>query len=275
MLDFNVDRDACIRCGECAVTCVARIIFMTEDGPAIAPRDAARCLRCQQCLAVCPTGSISILGKDPRDSLNIQDAFPDPDAMLTLIKGRRSVRRYKKEAVPRETLDILLEAVSHAPTGVNMRDMIFTLVDDPAVMDKVRTETMEAVGALAEAGAIPEELAFFKDLYGLWLEGADPVFRGAPHLLVVSHDAQNPSGVNNATIALAYFELMAQSLGLGTLWCGLGKLAFTALVPEMCERLGIPESQRIGYAMVFGAPDVHFARTVQRDPSEVNIVTLD
>ena len=62
---------------------------------------------------------------------------------------------------------------------------------------------------------------------------------------------------------MTYFELLAQSIGLGTVWCGLLKLAFES-VPELKALVDLPRNHHY-YAMLFGPPAIHFARTVQRD----------
>lgn len=48
-----------------------------------------------------------------------------------------------------------------------------------------------------------------------------------------------------------------------TLWCGLLRLAFES-VPELKALVDLPLGHHY-YAMLFGHPAVHFARTVQRD----------
>jgi hypothetical protein len=59
------------------------------------------------------------------------------------------------------------------------------------------------------------------------------------------------------------FELLAQSAGLGTVWCGLLKLAFES-APTLKSLVDLPPGHHY-YAMLFGHPAVHYARTVQRD----------
>ena len=274
MLDFIVNKETCTQCGECAKDCIAGVIVMTEEGPEIPAENEARCIGCQHCLTICKPGSISILGKDPADSLSIKNAFPDPEAMTALIKGRRSVRRYKKEPVDPETLAALMDAAAHAPTGVNRRNGGFTLVDDPAVMEKIRVAARTRVAELMSTQGLPEVLAAYDGYFRCWTGEMDIVFRGAPHMLISTYHADNASGPTDATISLAYFELLAQSMGLGTLWCGLAKMVFTVLAPDMPALMGIPEDQRIGYVLLLGKPAVKYHRAVQRDSVPVNRVRM-
>lgn len=94
-------------------------------------------------------------------------------------------------------------------------------------------------------------------------QGVDELFRGAPHLLVVSASTSASSPKEDIDLALAYFELLAQCAGLGTTWCGYLKFAVDA-APELRTPLG-QEPQTPFYAMLFGHPNVRYARTVQRD----------
>jgi hypothetical protein len=64
-------------------------------------------------------------------------------------------------------------------------------------------------------------------------------------------------------LALAYFELLAQSAGLGTTWCGMIKIV-ADMIPGIRELLGLAPNTYF-YAMMFGKPAVRYARTVQRD----------
>jgi hypothetical protein len=45
-----------------------------------------------------------------------------------------------------------------------------------------------------------------------------------------------------------------------------------SLYPGLGTRLGIPEDHIVGYAMVFGEPEVEYHRTVQRGPARINVV---
>lgn len=72
-------------------------------------------------------------------------------------------------------------------------------------------------------------------------------------------------------IFLSYFELLAQSRGIGTVWCGLLYWALKDILPELLPRLGIPEDYRLGYAMLFGYPAFSYYRTVERDPIPVSV----
>lgn len=81
-----------------------------------------------------------------------------------------------------------------------------------------------------------------------------------------------PCREQDSLIYLSYFELMAQSAGLGTVWCGLLYWCLRLVLPELLPRLGIPETHELGYAMLFGSPAVHYMRTAEHGPAEIHRV---
>lgn len=274
MLNFVVNKETCGQCGECVADCPARIIAMAEGYPAMAPDKEAACYRCQHCFAVCPTGSISILGRHPSGSLPLAGNFPDPAQLETLIKGRRAVRRYRDENLEPELLRRLLDVAAHAPSGKNTRQVRFTVVDDRKKLAQLRDELMAGLGRKVRDASFPQGMEFFASLVRMWEEERiDFLFRGAPHLLLVSAPENVVSPVQDCLIALSCFDLFAQSLGVGTVWDGLAKWAINDLLPEFRVRLGIPADHVIGYAMAFGRPAVQYARTAQHGPAQVHWVS--
>lgn len=273
MLDFSINQSTCTRCGECVADCPSRIIAMLDGVPAILPEKEANCYRCQHCLMICPTGAVSILGLKPSDSRPLRGNLPDPDALETLIKGRRSVRRYKPENLDPALMQRLLDVANHAPTGMNSRDVLFTVVDDREKLATLRGTVMAGLSRLVRDGLLPEGMEFFADFVRVWEEkGADILFRGAPHLLIASAPRTAASPVPDCLIALSYFELFAQSLGVGTVWNGLTKWAINDLLPEIRHDLAIPDEHVIGYAMSFGLPALQYHRTVQHGTATVHRV---
>ena len=270
MLDFLVDDSRCTRCGQCVRDCPTQIIAQAGGTvPRIAPELEGNCLQCQHCLAVCPTAAISMLGKNPDNSLPVSARdLPRFEQMSRLLRARRSVRQYKDENVDPELIRQLLTAVANGPTGVNRRALTFTVIDDRAVMQRFRGQVLAAIEAAGAAGRLAERMQILRNAVPeYYQQGRDMIFRTAPHVLVVSAapDARCPH--EDVALALAYFELLAQSAGLGTVWCGLLKMTLEAL-PELKPLLGLAPDHHY-YAMLFGVPAVHYARTVQRDDAAV------
>lgn len=271
MLQFTVNDKLCTHCGLCAVDCPARII--TQEGtalPSISPDQETQCLQCQHCLAICPTAAISILGKYPANSLPLSaDSFPRFDQMARFVRGRRSIRQYKDENVDPALINQLLTTLANVPTGVNRRALTFTVIDDKAVMHRLREKILAALAAAGKAGRIPERCKYLLEAPAAYDEHkVDIIFRGAPHALVVSAPPDAPCPGEDVVLALAYFELLAQSARLGTVWWGMFKMALEML-PEMKALFGLPPRHRYYYGMLFGIPAIHYPRTVQRDDAAI------
>jgi len=276
MLNFKIDVETCTGCGQCENDCPAMIINLDNGLPEIAEEIEQYCIRCMHCVAVCPEGAVSIHRYSPEQGDKLDPKkLPEPKALELLIKGRRSIREYQDVNLDSVLIEKLFEVASHAPSGHNDRGLLFTVIDDKGGVYDLREEAFAAIEKLIENGTLPEDAEMFRDIIEMWkVSGKDILFRGAPHLLVVSALEESSTPLHDAIIALATFELYARNWGIGTIWNGLATLTIAELVPELRERMGIPEDHRIGYVMGFGLPAVHYERTIERGTPRINRVRL-
>lgn len=265
MTDLNLKiSDNCIHCGMCINDCMVGALEFDENKiPRVAKGGENRCMKCQHCLAVCPVGALSILGKSPENSEPVQQY--NPDEILNLIKNRRSYRHYKQENIDSETMSKLKNMLNWIPTGVNNHNLHFSFIDDIEVMNEFREYTNKKLIEVVSKPVISKALKKFERYKKALLKGQDIVFRGAPHMVVVSSPVNAPCKDVDPMIALSYFELYAQSLGIGTVWCGIayGVLRF---FPELCKQLEIPDTHKVSYVMLFGPADIKYHRAVQPEP---------
>lgn len=272
-LQFAVDKELCVGCEECVEDCPFGLLEMNDGLPTLTAENEQMCIQCQHCFAVCSTGALSVLGKEPAASQFSEEQLPTAKQMSLLMKGRRSVRRYKQEQVSPEDISFLLETTSYAPTAVNNRQVMFTVIEDMDVMDKLRTEVYAAIETKVQNGTMPEGMEFYLDLIAkAQATGRDAIFQGAPHMVIASSPKESPAPEADCFIALSYFELLAASMGLGALWCGLAKWTLMAIAPEVLARLNIPKTHEVVYMMVFGKPALDYPRTIQLDKPLYNKV---
>ena len=59
--------------------------------------------------------------------------------LFNAIEARRSVREFADEPVGRDVMEKIVAAAIEAPTGCNFQLKHYIIVDDPAVMDKLRS----------------------------------------------------------------------------------------------------------------------------------------
>jgi nitroreductase/Pyruvate/2-oxoacid:ferredoxin oxidoreductase delta subunit len=274
MLDFTINEETCISCGQCASDCPSMIISMETNIPTIAADLEQFCIGCMHCVAVCSEGAVSILGYGPEEGISLKNAdVAGPKEVELLIKKRRTIRNYQDENVDPALIEKLVAVASHAPSGHNDRDLLYTLVDDKGIIFDLREEVFAGLEQLIDAGKLPAGMEMFVDIMEAWkTSGKDILFRGAPHLLIVSGNNDSAAPLQDSIIALTTFELYAQANGLGTVWNGLLTLVISELVPSLKTRLGIPENHEIGYAMGFGRPALNYKRTVERKAPKINRV---
>jgi len=147
--------------------------------------------------------------------------------------------------------------------------MLHFSVDDKDTMQRLRERSLAGLVEAGKAGRIPERFDYMKEAASEYFQNKrDIIFRSAPHALIVSAGPEAVCPSEDAALALAYFELLARSAGLGTVWWGMFKMLLTVL-PELKPLVGIPDDHQYYYAMLFGIPAVRYARTVQRDDAAV------
>ena len=263
MKTISIDKEKCVRCGLCISDCISGCIAFDNDNyPQTV--DEKRCIACQHCLAICPTGALSFADKKPENSEEVE--YND---ILRLIKSRRSVRQYKEEEIPAETMTKLKEMLPYIPTGCNSHALHFSIVETKSAMDIIRKRVNELLVKTLSYKAIASLLDKFSKYKDALVNGEDVIFRNAPHMVVVSSPVTAPCATVDPIIALSYFELYAQHLGVGTCWCGFAEVCLK-FFPEICEMLEIPSGYKPVYVMLFGTPKVKYQRTIQPEPYKIS-----
>ena len=51
-----------------------------------------------------------------------------------VVKARRSIRKFKQDPIPRETLEKIVDTARFCPSAANLQPMRFKIVDDPALV---------------------------------------------------------------------------------------------------------------------------------------------
>ena len=263
-MNLKIDSEKCVHCGHCIKDCMVGALEFDENKiPRVAKGGENRCMKCQHCLAICPTGALSIFGKNPEDSEPVREY--NPDEILNLIKNRRSYRKYKQENLTPEIMDKLKNMLNWVPTGVNDHRLHFSFIDDIEVMNDFRDYTNKKLIEILSKPALSGAFKKFERYKKALLRGDDIIFRGAPHMIVVSSPLDAHCKDVDPMIALSYFELYAQSLGVATCWCGLG-YGVLRFMPELCKQLEIPNNYKVSYVMLFGPKDISYHRSVQPEP---------
>ena len=268
---IRIDHELCVKCGACERDCIVEILKPGTDGfPAVAPELERYCLNCQHCLAVCPKGAVNCNGVAP-EQCPAPGTLPSPENMFDLLRQRRSIRQFKDENLPPDVLEKLKASLAWSPTGCNDHRLFFTLVENKESMEFFRNETGRMLKLLIRSGIMRLVYPKYKRYLQEIMNGKDVVFRNAPHMIVAATPANAPCKEADPWIALSYFDLFAQTFGVGTCWCGFSVYAFR-WNRKLRRKLGLPHGYRIGAVLLFGKPAVDYPRTTM--PAQFGIKTL-
>lgn len=269
MTGILVDRDLCTKCGICSQVCPMRIIEPGDETrvPHIPGISAPSCISCGHCEALCPSGALTLSdGSDePRQSTLPEGAISPADLGL-FLKGRRSIRVFRKDPIPRETVESILDVCRYAASGGNGQQVEWLIIHDPADVRKVAELTIDWMRTLA--GSSHPMAGYIPTLVAGWDAGYDPICRNAPHLVIPHIPGGNPIASVDAIIALTYFDVTAPAFGVGTCWAGFVAMAMRDY-PPLREFLGLPDGRSGAYAMMFGYPRYKPVRIPLRKPLRV------
>ena len=253
---YEVEKARCTRCGTCVRLCVAKIIEPDEEQfPFVASSKERYCIRCGQCVSFCPEACNSL--EFQTEELGVVDPglLPTPEGGETFLRSRRSVRYFKKEGVPRETLKRIFETVRYAPTASNRQGVRWIVLETRKKTEEMELQIVETFRkALTSLSPEPQHSAMMSYIVKRWDAGERVIFRGAPQLAVAVVSATEGMSEDGA-IALTYLELAAYALGVGCCWGGFFTHAFRGF-PELRKLLEIGEGEHVAGAQMLGFPVV-------------------
>ena len=150
--------------------------------------------------------------------------------VLEAIEKRRSIRKYEKKAIDRQSMEILKEAALRSPSSRGINPWTFIFVDDPDVLKK---------------------------LSGTREHGSDQLKGAALAIVVCGDETKSDVWIEDCTIAAIGLHFTAHSLGLGSCWSQMRNRTHSnektaeAYVQEL---LGIPKNLRVESIIGIGFP---------------------
>jgi nitroreductase/NAD-dependent dihydropyrimidine dehydrogenase PreA subunit len=266
-----VDETLCITCGACLRTCPGGLIAKA-DYPVPVEGGWDLCIDCGHCVAVCPTGAMHQRAMGPEDCEPIDvHLIPRWEAARQFLVSRRSVRVYINKPVEREKILQVLDVARFAPSGGNRQGKIlrWVVISDPTQVRRIAEMTIEWMKGVRETNPAMYKEAKLELFTSAWDEGEDQIARGAPCFLQAWAPRDERTAPQAATIALAYAQLAAHALGLGSSWSGGINTAAQAY-PPLTERLGLPEGIVSYGTILLGYAAETFLRLPVRQPPDVS-----
>jgi ferredoxin len=279
-----IHRATCTVCGECATICPVEVLSLSGGEIRIDPSRGFGCIACGQCMMVCPSDSIAVTGRklDPGDVIDL----PAPklratfDQVEALMFSRRSIRRFRREAVPREAIDRVIASAATAPMGIPPWEVGITVFHGRDKVRELAWDTADAyerllkffespVGALFR-GTMKKPVRHQFQTFILPLgriladgkkKGSDYVLYDAPAALLF-HASPYGDGAD-AFIACTYAMVAAEAMGLGT--CMIGCVApVLGRRKDLMKKHGLPVGHLPKIVLILGYPAVRFRKTIHR-----------
>jgi len=210
----------------------------------------------------------------------------DMQAFEELIKGRRSIRRWKKEKVSDDLLKKAVELATWAPNGGNYQGWRFLIVKNKDVIEKIANAVQSVADKIA---AWPEATKWQEDMRRYQKNAS--IFRNAPACIAVftseyqsvmdkvliareSFDSEAkkiltfrrsaPTAIQSAAASVTTMLLAFQHMGLGAVWM-VGPLVAKKEIEAL---LNVPTNLSLICLIAVGYPD----ESPQRDRKPVEQV---
>ncbi len=151
--------------------------------------------------------------------------------ILTNIKTRRSIRKYKQQQITEEELQTVLEAGTYAPSGRGLQSPILVAVQDSDTRKQLVKMNAEILGS-----------------------SSNPYY-DAPTIILVFAPVDRLTYLEDGSCVLDTMMLAAHSIGLASCWIHREREMFeTAEGKALMEKWGVPENHKgigslaLGYA---------------------------
>ena len=274
MITIEVDKKTCKGDGKCVEVCPRHLLRMNEKEriPEFIPGGSEMCINCGHCFAFCPPGSIKLSTMSVENSMRLDHSkLPSAEQVELFLKGRRSIRAYKNEPVPKELIEKLLDIAAYAPSGINRQPVNWVVVmgkdkvhDLGGLVSKWMEELLKAKSPMAESLG-------FATLVDFWKKGEDRICRDAPCMIIAYGLKDDPMVPQSCTISAEYLELAAFGLGLGACWAGYVNMAVN-MSADVRKFVGLSPRAATGAVMMVGYSKYRYSRIPLRNPVRIRNV---
>ncbi len=196
------------------------------------------------------------------------------ETLMGIVRGRRSVRMFKKDPIERDVIERVIEAASWAPSASNRQDWEFTVVLSSTVkreLGRVTRAAWDALLARPEAESVAEELGRHARYFS-WFSRSPVVIAVSAHEAdgymahLCGESASDVAGHKiSAAMASQNLMLAAHALGLGT--CCL--TAPLAAQEEIKTLLGLGKRRELVCLIAMGWPGGEAPVMPRKTPDQI------
>ena len=191
------------------------------------------------------------------------------------MKGRQSIRKFRKDPVPREQILRMVEAATWAPSAGNTQNVRFLVVEDQALLSRMKGIVDEILTRVT-GKEIPPGKINYHNLFAAAPAAVCVVgkpYESATDRQIREKDPERHrvrryqvnAGLQSVASAITQFLLAAYSLGYGTCWM-TGPLVAK---PELESALSIRPPEELLAVVALGKPDSSPPKPPRKPPEEV------
>ncbi|MFC1868453.1 nitroreductase family protein [Thermodesulfobacteriota bacterium] len=204
----------------------------------------------------------------------------DYEGFLELVKKRRSIRNFKKDPIPDEYVDKIIEAARWAPSGFNMQPWEFVVVKNEGLKDSIvkfindqvaMIRGMEAAreswqGPKPKGGSLPP-MGFANAPVFIIPFGDTRTRVALPMIHRFSDESWNKTFTSTLANTFLYLHLGATTLGLASQWVSAVTQPMAHF--QIKQLLGIPMAFQIYDMMALGYADMELKPKMMREREEI------
>jgi ferredoxin len=289
----KINQDLCKACGICGHVCPRHIPETIEEEhkkiTTISQERIDLCLQCGHCVAVCPNHAIQVESLSEEEFVSVKEVDISENEFLSLLQQRRSVRRYKDDALPREIINRIIDAAHSSPTGTGSMTTGIIVIDNPEILTRLSELIFKSYEGLTKILKNPIARFFLKQKIGdkrlktlldfvmpgmhwyirWYREGvSNEILRDCHALLLFHSPIFEPMGSENCLVTAYHVIMMAQVMKIGT--------CLNDLIPPVCNRVAeirrllyLSDDREVHASITMGYSKYEFKRVVPRKLASV------
>jgi len=290
---INLER--CNLCGKCVRDCPREVLAIKDKK--VITRDRAECMFCCHCYSICPEDAVlfdtdilkaCVFSTFVNDGKQLNADKIDPSAVINAIRSRRSVRKFKDRELSKETLSDLVEFAATAPSGTNMKNWEFTVVNGRGRVSELAGLIRNFYSGLNRMARNPALRLLLDPFVGGKLSkyykgrlarvdymlkqnerGRDLFLWNAPAVIVIHSGGVGSTPHEDAQYAAYNILIMAHTLGIGTCFIGYATEALNR-DEKIRQFLGIPAGNKVHIVMIAGYSSAEYCRLPLTKKVKVN-----
>ncbi len=190
--------------------------------------------------------------------------------IFTIIKQRRSIRKFKEHQLPKELLFPILEAGQYAPSGGNNQSTHMIVIQNKEILQKLKSLVEYAFSQMEVEDNMYESI---KNSIRASKKGGYEFFYKAPTLIIVANKKGYGNAMADSACVLENMMLAATGLEVGSCWINqLHWLDNHTAIRAFLMELGLLDNETICGGLALGFAEYMPTNPIKRTGNEVTFI---